>query len=194
MKVDLTGKVAVVTGGGGILCSVMAEALAKSGAKVAILDLREENAKNVAAKINAAGGKAIGLSANVLELESLQKANEIIKAELGPCNILINGTGGNGTNIKGEFSLNGWDNPLSHTRGAISMARADDYDSASSQFFICQEDCSIDLDGKYACFGYVTEGMEIVDEICAGAQPIDENGSIIDSEQPVITSIVIRTA
>ena len=105
-----------------------------------------------------------------------------------------NGTGGSGTNIKGEFSLNGWDNPLSHTRGAISMARADDYDSASSQFFICQEDCSIDLDGKYACFGYVTEGMEIVDEICAGAQPIDENGSIIDSEQPVITSIVIRTA
>ena len=55
MKVDLTGKVAVVTGGGGILCSVMAEALAKSGAKVAILDLREENAKKVAEKINAEG-------------------------------------------------------------------------------------------------------------------------------------------
>jgi NAD(P)-dependent dehydrogenase (short-subunit alcohol dehydrogenase family) len=89
MKVDLTGKVAVVTGGGGILCSVMAEALAKSGAKVAILDLREENAKKVADKINAEGGKAIGLAANVLELESLQKANEIIKAELGICDILI---------------------------------------------------------------------------------------------------------
>ena len=102
MKVDLTGKVAVVTGGGGILCSVMAEALAKSGAKVAILDLREENAKNVADKINAAGGKAIGLAANVLELESLQKANETIKAELGICDILINGAGGN--NPKGTTS------------------------------------------------------------------------------------------
>ena len=102
MKVDLTGKVAVVTGGGGILCSVMAEALAKSGAKVAILDLREENAKKVAEKINAAGGKAIGLSANVLELESLQKANEVIKAELGVCDILINGAGGN--NPKGTTS------------------------------------------------------------------------------------------
>ena len=102
MKVDLTGKVAVVTGGGGILCSVMAEALAKSGAKVAILDLREENAKKVAEKINAEGGTAIGLSANVLELESLQKANEIIKAELGICDILINGAGGN--NPKGTTS------------------------------------------------------------------------------------------
>ena len=102
MKVDLTGKVAVVTGGGGILCSVMAEALAKSGAKVAILDLREENAKKVADKINAEGGKAIGLAANVLELESLQKANEIIKAELGICDILINGAGGN--NPKGTTS------------------------------------------------------------------------------------------
>ena len=102
MKVDLTGKVAVVTGGGGILCSVMAEALAKSGAKVAILDLREENAQKVAEKINAAGGKAIGLAANVLELESLQKANETIKAELGTCDILINGAGGN--NPKGTTS------------------------------------------------------------------------------------------
>ncbi len=95
MKVDLTGKVAVVTGGGGILCSVMAEALAANGAKVAILDLREENAKKVAEKINAAGGKAIGISANVLELESLKAAQAIIEAELGSCDILINGAGGN---------------------------------------------------------------------------------------------------
>lgn len=73
------------------------------------------------------------------------------------------------------------------------MARANDYDSASSQFFICQEDCG-DLDGKYACFGYVTEGMEYVDQICAEAKPMDENGSIPDYDQPVITSIVIRNA
>ena len=102
MKVDLTGKVAVVTGGGGILCSVMAEALAANGAKVAILDLREENAKKVADKINAAGGKAIGISANVLELESLKAAQAIIEAELGSCDILINGAGGN--NPKGTTS------------------------------------------------------------------------------------------
>ncbi|MBE6393993.1 MAG: SDR family NAD(P)-dependent oxidoreductase [Lentisphaerae bacterium] len=102
MKVDLTGKVAVVTGGGGILCSVMAEALAANGAKVAILDLREENAKKVAEKINAAGGKAIGISANVLELESLKAAQAIIEAELGSCDILINGAGGN--NPKGTTS------------------------------------------------------------------------------------------
>ena len=102
MKVDLTGKVAVVTGGGGILCSVMAEALAKSGAKVAILDLREENAQKVADKINAEGGKAIGIAANVLELESLKAAQAKIEAELGSCDILVNGAGGN--NPKGTTS------------------------------------------------------------------------------------------
>ena len=102
MKVDLNGKVAVVTGGGGILCSVMAEALAANGAKVAILDLREENAKKVADKINAAGGKAIGLAANVLELDSLKAAQAVIEAELGSCDILINGAGGN--NPKGTTS------------------------------------------------------------------------------------------
>ena len=102
MKVDLNGKVAVVTGGGGILCSVMAEALAANGAKVAILDLREENAVKVADKINAAGGKAIGIAANVLELESLKAAQAKIEAELGSCDILINGAGGN--NPKGTTS------------------------------------------------------------------------------------------
>ena len=102
MKVDLTGKVAVVTGGGGILCSVMAESLAANGAKVAILDLREENAQKVADKINAAGGKAIGIAANVLELESLKAAQAKIEAELGSCDILINGAGGN--NPKGTTS------------------------------------------------------------------------------------------
>ena len=103
------------------------------------------------------------------------------------------GSGGADYNIPGEFSANGWDNPLSHTRGAISMARATDYDSASSQFFIVQSD-STSLDGKYACFGYVTEGMEYVDAICADAEPIDNNGTIPAEEQPVIRSIVIRTA
>ncbi len=103
------------------------------------------------------------------------------------------GTGDSGTTIKGEFSANGWDNPLSHTRGAISMARADDYDSASCQFFIVQSDSTF-LDGNYACFGYVTQGMEYVDAICADAVPTDDNGTILDFEQPVISSVVIRTA
>ena len=102
MKVDLNGKVAVVTGGGGILCSVMAKSLAEAGAKVAILDLKEEAAKKVADEIVKAGGKAIGVAANVLDLESLKKAEAIVKAELGTCDILVNGAGGN--NPKGTTS------------------------------------------------------------------------------------------
>ena len=102
MKVDLKGKTAVVTGGGGILCSVMAKALAKAGAKVAVLDLRAEAAEKVAEEIKADGGEAMGLSANVLELDSLQAAEEKISAAFGPCDILINGAGGN--NPKGTTS------------------------------------------------------------------------------------------
>ncbi len=94
--------------------------------------------------------------------------------------------------IKGEFSANGVENPLLHTRGAISMARANDMDSASSQFFIVHQ-TSPHLDGKYACFGYVTDGMDVVDEICKTAEPTDDNGSIEESKQPVINSIRIRT-
>lgn len=94
-KVDLSGKVAVVTGGGGILCSVMAQALAECGAKVAILDLREENAAKAAAEITKVGGTAIGVAANVLELDSLRAAEAKIRAAFGKCDILINGAGGN---------------------------------------------------------------------------------------------------
>lgn len=104
------------------------------------------------------------------------------------------GTGGAENTIVGEFSDNGYDNSLSHTAGAISMARSSDYDSASSQFFIVHEDSTY-LDGQYAVFGYVTDeaGMEIVDAICTNANPTDDNGTIPADEQPVITSIVIRT-
>ncbi len=102
MKVDLNGKVAVVTGGGGILCSVMAKSLAEAGAKVAILDLREEAAKKVADEIVKAGGKAIGVAANVLDIENLKKAEAVVRAELGACDILVNGAGGN--NPKGTTS------------------------------------------------------------------------------------------
>ncbi len=102
-----------------------------------------------------------------------------------------NGTGGSEQTIKGEFSENGVENNLSHTRGAISMARSNDYDSASSQFFIVHEDSTF-LDGSYAAFGYVTEGMEVVDAICADAEPIDGNGSIAPGNQPVILSVTIQ--
>lgn len=101
------------------------------------------------------------------------------------------GTGGSERTIQGEFRENGVENNLSHTRGAISMARAKDYDSASSQFFIVHEDSTF-LDGSYAAFGYVTEGMEVVDAICADAEPADGNGSIAPEAQPVILSITVQ--
>lgn len=102
------------------------------------------------------------------------------------------GTGGADKNIVGEFASNGYTNNLSHTRGTISMARAsNDKNSASSQFFIVQKDSTF-LDGDYAAFGHVTEGMEIVDKICKDAKPTDDNGSIAPDEQPIIESITIR--
>lgn len=103
-----------------------------------------------------------------------------------------NGSGGSDTKIKGEFSANGVNNPLSHTRGAISMARSKQMDSASSQFFIVHQD-SLFLDGQYAVFGYVTKGMEVVDAVCDAAKPTDNNGTIPRDQQPVIESVTIRT-
>lgn len=104
---------------------------------------------------------------------------------------LGNGTGGSDENIKGEFTANGVENQLSHTRGAISMARSQDFDSASSQFFIVHKDSTF-LDGQYAAFGYVTEGMEIVDKICADTPVTDSNGTVEKANQPVINSITIE--
>lgn len=103
---------------------------------------------------------------------------------------LGNGTGGSDETIKGEFSQNKVDNSISHTRGTISMARSSAYDSASSQFFIVHEDSTF-LDGQYAGFGRVTEGMEIVDKICADTPTTDTNGTVTKINQPIITSIKI---
>ena len=94
-SVDLSGKVAMVTGGGGILCGSMAKALAESGAAVAVADLRKEAADAVANEIIAAGGKAIGVACPVLERASLDQANLEVEAKLGPIDILVNGAGGN---------------------------------------------------------------------------------------------------
>lgn len=104
---------------------------------------------------------------------------------------LGNGTGGSDETIVGEFSQNGFENTLSHTRGVISMARSNDPNSASSQFFIVHEDSTF-LDGQYASFGVVTDGMDVVDKIAKDAKPTDNNGTITASEQPVINSITLE--
>ena len=102
-----------------------------------------------------------------------------------------NGSGGSDEKIVGEFAANGITNELSHTRGAISMARSRDMNSASSQFFIMHMDAP-GLDGQYAAFGYVIEGIEVVDAVCEAARPVDNNGTIPAEAQPVIESITIR--
>ena len=100
------------------------------------------------------------------------------------------GYGGSEKTIKGEFSQNGVQNNISHVEGVISMARAQDPDSASSQFFITVADAKF-LDSAYAGFGHVTEGMEIAKKIASDAKPTDANGSIDPKEQPVIESIKV---
>lgn len=101
-----------------------------------------------------------------------------------------NGTGGSDETIKGEFAANGVENGISHVRGVISMARSQDYDSASSQFFIMHADAP-SLDGQYAAFGKVTEGMEIVDKICEDTPVTDDNGTVKAEDQPKIESVKV---
>lgn len=103
---------------------------------------------------------------------------------------LGNGTGGSEKTIKGEFAANEVENNISHVRGTISMARSMENDSASSQFFIVHEDSTY-LDGSYAGFGTVTEGMEVVDAICDSVSVEDDNGTVLAENQPVITSITV---
>lgn len=104
---------------------------------------------------------------------------------------LHNGMGGSDENIKGEFLINGVNNPISHKRGVISMARASDFNSASSQFFIVHQD-ALFLDGQYAAFGHVTDGMDSVDAIAKLVRPIDGNGTVPFDRQPVITKVTIE--
>lgn len=94
-KIDLTNKTIVVTGGGGVLCGEFSRALAECGAKIAVCDLRPENAQKTVDSINNAGGTAIAVCANVLDKESLESARQLINEKLGTCDILINGAGGN---------------------------------------------------------------------------------------------------
>ena len=92
---DISGQVAVITGAGGIICGVMAKEMAKKGVKVALLDLFVENAQKIADEINAAGGEAIAVKANVLDRESLEQARQAVLDRFGRVDILINGAGGN---------------------------------------------------------------------------------------------------
>ena len=95
LNCDFTGKVVVVTGAGGVLCGDMARAYAQAGAKVAALDLNEEAVKKLAAELTAQGYTCVGYKANVLELAALEEVHQQVLADLGPCDILVNGAGGN---------------------------------------------------------------------------------------------------
>lgn len=97
-----------------------------------------------------------------------------------------NGTGGSEQTIKGEFAQNGVENPLSHTRGVVSMARSQDPDSASSQFFICYTDDCTFLDGQYAAFGKVTEGMEVVDRFLEVSRSLGGDGAQSSPNTPIV--------
>ena len=94
-QIDLNGKTAVVTGGGGVLCSAFAKALAECGANVAVLDLKLDSAQKTADEINAQGGKAIAVACNVLQKESLEQAKDAVLAAFGGIDLLLNGAGGN---------------------------------------------------------------------------------------------------
>ena len=108
-----------------------------------------------------------------------------------------NGTGDSGTDIKGEFTANGFDNPVKHVRGTISMARGDDPDSASSQFFIVHktsENNTAALDGKYAAFGMITDGMDVIDAMIKDTVKAGYTESVPSYDQPIIESITIHAA
>ncbi len=107
---------------------------------------------------------------------------------------LGNGYGDSGTDIFGEFEANGFKNAIKHERGTISMARGDDPNSASCQFFIVHKtgkSISDSLDGLYASFGKVTKGMDVVDVICSSAEP-GQNGAIEETDQPIILSVTVK--
>lgn len=102
-----------------------------------------------------------------------------------------NGTGGSNEEIKGEFSANGINNPISHKRGVISMARNGySMDSASSQFFIMHKD-GTQLDGQYAAFGCVTKGMDVVDSLAEKTPVLDSNGTVFSGSQPIIEKVTV---
>ena len=118
---DVSGKVVAVTGGGGILCSVMAEALAKAGAAVAVLDLRRDAAAEVAGKITSQGGRAEAVSVDVLDRQSIEEAYKQVVDTLGPVDVLINGAGGNKKEATTSPELSFFDLPESAVRWVFDL-------------------------------------------------------------------------
>lgn len=108
----LQGRVAAITGGGGVLCSTMAKALAVLGVKAAVLDIREEAAEAVAEEIRAAGGEAVGLKCDVLDKASVQAAHDAIVGKFGSVDILLNGAGGNHPKATTSDAMKFWDLPM----------------------------------------------------------------------------------
>jgi len=121
VEYGLSGKVAVVTGGGGVLCGVISEALAREGAKVAVLDVRREAAEKQAQRIRDAGGTAIPVEADVLDPQSVQKAREEVEAQLGPADILVNGAGGNRKEATTARDLSFFDLPAEAIRWVFEL-------------------------------------------------------------------------
>lgn len=118
---DLSGKVAVVTGGGGVLCSGISRALAEVGAKIAILDLQQEAARRVAEDIKSSGGNAVGVKCNVLDRDDLEKAREKVLSAFGEVNILINGAGGNKREATTSPQLSFFDLPADAIRFVFDL-------------------------------------------------------------------------
>jgi len=118
---DLTGKVAVITGAGGVLCGQMAKALAQAGAKVAVLDLSEDAAKKVAEEIKQGGGTSLAIKCSVLDKKQLEDANQTIAAKLGEIDILINGAGGNKKDATTSDTLSFFDLPVEAFRWVFDL-------------------------------------------------------------------------
>lgn len=154
---DLHNKVAVVTGGAGVLCAMFARAIAACGAKVAVLDLNLERASAVAEEINAAGGTAIAVASNVLQKESVEAAHKEVLEKLGPCDILINGAGGN--------------NPRATTDDEF-YSKEVDLDPAKKSFF------DLELDGFNFVFGLNLTGTLLPTQAFA-RDMVERPGSVI---------------
>jgi NAD(P)-dependent dehydrogenase (short-subunit alcohol dehydrogenase family) len=161
LSVDLSGKVALVTGGGGILCSQMAKDLAASGAAVAVMSRTQAKVQAVADAITAAGGKAIAVSCDVLDRDALEAARERIESELGPVDILVNGAGGN--------------HPLgTATVNHCSSALLDDTPEGTRTFF------DLDLEGVSFVFNVNVIGTLLPSQVFARSMAQRGEGCIIN--------------
>ena len=118
---DVSGKVVAVTGGGGILCSVMTEALGKAGAAVAVLDLREDAAAAVAERVKTSGGRAVAVKVDVLDRASVTEAHAKVVEALGPVDVLVNGAGGNKKEATTSEELSFFDLPESAVRWVFDL-------------------------------------------------------------------------